>query len=171
MKATNKLIRSLVARRTGRAGLEFEDRPVCSRHLLVVGVNLASILGETSDPCIYCDSEWTDRWKQLICNNPWMRQLGKSDVVYLSGPMSGHPDFNRPAFHLVEHAVRLMGSRVISPAYVNPDLPYEQQIRIGLINVLRANVCIQLLGWRASGGAVREWTVATMAGNRIYYEV
>ena len=41
------------------------------------------------------------------------------DAVYLSGPMTGLPDFNRPAFHAAAAALRAQGYVVINPAEVD----------------------------------------------------
>lgn len=59
--------------------------------------------------------------------------------VYLSGPMTGLPDFNYPAFHDAAQRLRSIGHRVESPAENPPPArrhtlappPRDQQIRTG----------------------------------------
>lgn len=37
-------------------------------------------------------------------------------TIILSGPMTGLPDYNRPAFHAAANALRLRGHTVVNPA-------------------------------------------------------
>ena len=46
------------------------------------------------------------------------KPVDTEDAVYLSGPMTGLPDFNRPAFHAAAAALRAQGYVVINPAEV-----------------------------------------------------
>ena len=41
--------------------------------------------------------------------------------IYLSGPMSGWPDLNFPAFHAAAALLRGQGFEVVNPAEINPD--------------------------------------------------
>ncbi len=106
----------------------------------------------------------------LIDQNPWLRFISASDVVYLSGPMSNRPNLNRDAFHRWEHIIKIKGATVLSPAHANQRKVYHVLIREGLAMVIQSNVVVMLKDWRESHGANVEWTIATLIGNRIYYE-
>jgi hypothetical protein len=54
-------------------------------------------------------------------------------IIYISGPMTGYPDLNFPAFHLAASVLRSEGFTVISPAEI--ELPrvrskYQLQLMI-----------------------------------------
>ena len=46
-------------------------------------------------------------------------------IIYISGPMTGYPDFNRPAFHEAEAQLELAGYETISPAHIR--LPHIKE--------------------------------------------
>jgi hypothetical protein len=107
----------------------------------------------------------------IIDRNPWLSEISRYDVVYLSGPMSNLPNLNRDAFHQWEHIIKIQHATVLSPAHADQKKIYSQLIRDGLNMVIHANVTIMLLNWRDSHGANVEWTITTLIGNRVYYEV
>lgn len=81
--------------------------------------------------------------------------------VYISGPMTGIPEFNYPAFHAAEAAWAAAGWEVLNPAR-NPDgLSWAEYMRLDIAMVLRADMLVTLPGWEASRGAQLEWTIAT----------
>ena len=89
------------------------------------------------------------------------------DVVYLSGPMTGLPDFNRPAFHAAAAALRAQGHVVINPAEVDlgPDATWADYMRIHLAEIARRVTQVFVLpGWESSRGAQLEVHVARALG-------
>ena len=85
--------------------------------------------------------------------------------IYLAGPMSGHPDFNYPAFHDYARRWRAMGWTVENPAEAHDgrqDLAYSDYVRYDL-EALRACDAIALMpGWDGPNarGSVWEQAVA-----------
>lgn len=89
------------------------------------------------------------------------------DAVYLSGPMTGLPDFNRPAFHAAAAALREQGHVVINPAEVDlgPDATWADYMRIHLAEIARRVTQVFVLpGWESSRGAQLEVHVARSLG-------
>ncbi len=89
------------------------------------------------------------------------------DAVYLSGPMTGLPDFNRPAFHAAAAALREQGHVVINPAEVDlgPDATWSDYMRIHLAEIARRVTQVFVLpGWEGSRGAQLEVHVARALG-------
>ena len=73
---------------------------------------------------------------------------------YVSGPMTGLPDLNRPAFQQVAVTVRAAGHDPINPAELcPPDIPWKAAMRIDLAALKNANGLICLPGWERSRGA------------------
>ncbi|MDE2102578.1 MAG: DUF4406 domain-containing protein [Patescibacteria group bacterium] len=111
-----------------------------------------------------------NEYHQLVDRNPWLQHISSNDTVYLSGPMTNLPDLNRPAFARMEHALKVRGARVLSPAHADQSKIYHVLLRDGLTMVLSANVTVMLLGWEGSHGANVEWSMSMLVGNRLYYE-
>jgi hypothetical protein len=89
------------------------------------------------------------------------------DAVYLSGPMTGLPDFNRPAFHAAAAALRAQGYVVINPAEVDlgPAATWVDYMRIHLAEIARRVTQVFVLpGWEGSRGAQLEVHVARSLG-------
>jgi hypothetical protein len=73
---------------------------------------------------------------------------------YLSGPMTGLPDFNRPAFHAVARQVRAAGQGELNPAELcPPGLRWAAAMAIDLRALDTADGVILLPGWERSRGA------------------
>ena len=90
-----------------------------------------------------------------------------ADAAYLSGPMTGLPDFNRPAFHAAAAALRAQGHVVINPAEVDlgPDASWADYMRIHLAEIARRVTRVFVLpGWESSRGAQLEVHVARALG-------
>ena len=90
--------------------------------------------------------------------------------LYLCGPMTGLPDFNRPAFHAAAAQLRKAGYRVSNPAETTlpDDTEWQQFMRLGLVEMLEdCDALAYLPGHEASKGARIEIALATGLGWRV----
>ncbi|WP_053958368.1 DUF4406 domain-containing protein [Sulfobacillus thermosulfidooxidans] len=88
-------------------------------------------------------------------------------ILYLSGPMSGLPDFNYPAFHAMASQLRTRGYVVINPAESGtpPGWEYADYLRHDLVQLVEHAEGVALLpGWRTSRGSRVEVMVAEALG-------
>lgn len=86
--------------------------------------------------------------------------------VYLSGPMSGLPDYNRPAFYAAAARLRAMGYEVVSPAE-QPERPsWDEYMRHDIALMMGCRSIVMLPGWWQSRGARIEFDIAE--GLRFY---
>lgn len=91
-------------------------------------------------------------------------------IVYIAGPMTGLPDFNRPAFFAAEQILKAHGHIVLNPAVLPDGLEYEDYMGISEAMLIRAD-CIYLLnGWEHSQGAMRERSTAIARNMFIEYQ-
>jgi hypothetical protein len=87
--------------------------------------------------------------------------------VYVSGPMTGYPDYNFPAFHGMEAVLSALGYHTLNPARnFNGEHghPREDYMRLDIQNVLQADAVVMLPGWTQSVGARTEVMVAHQLG-------
>ncbi len=86
--------------------------------------------------------------------------------VYLSGPMTGYPEHNYPAFHAAREQLRSEGFEVLCPAEKGrvPGWAWEQYLKRDLIMVCFADAVVLLPGWADSRGACLEVHVARELG-------
>jgi hypothetical protein len=86
--------------------------------------------------------------------------------VYLSGPMTGIPEWNFPAFHAEAGRLRAMGYEVVSPAEVNPDtsMTWEQCLRADIKALCDCDAIALMNGWEGSKGAHLELHIAHRLG-------
>lgn len=91
--------------------------------------------------------------------------------VYLSGPMTGIPDFNFPAFNAEASRLRALGYDVVNPVDINPDTttPYNECLRNDLKALLTCDTIAMLPGYGASRGACLELSVARRIGMEVMY--
>lgn len=85
-------------------------------------------------------------------------------IAYLSGPITGNPDYKRQFAWAAKHLERL-GWDIINPAAMDRVVPvsafsYEDYMEIDLLLLSKADVLIQLPGWEESRGANREYGYA-----------
>lgn len=100
---------------------------------------------------------------------PYRRQL-PADAIYISGPMTGMPDLNFPAFNAEAARLRNLGLRVVNPAEVQlpAGSPWAAFMRADLIDMLRhCDTVVTLPGWDRSRGARIEVYVARQLGLRV----
>ncbi len=99
---------------------------------------------------------------------------GGGVTLYLSGPMSGLPEFNYPAFKAATERLRSQGHAVVSPHELPADCPgcanigyehsWSEHMRVDLAALLTCDVIVMLPGWQQSRGARLEKSVAEATG-------
>jgi hypothetical protein len=92
--------------------------------------------------------------------------------VYVSGPMTGMPLLNRPAFAEAARRIRLLGFDAVDPAVLSDlpdDAPHHVFMRRDIGLLLTCDAIAMLPGWHASRGATLERDVALGIGLRILH--
>jgi len=91
--------------------------------------------------------------------------------VYLSGPMSGLPEHNFPAFHAHAQLLRAAGHDVVNPADLNPDpgKSWEECLRTDLRELCSCEAIALMPGWERSKGANLELHVAHRLGLEVIH--
>ena len=86
--------------------------------------------------------------------------------VYLSGPMSGLPKYNYPAFYEAAMRLRLKGVEVLSPAEgtVTHDKMWSDYMRRAIKMLCDCDYNVRLPGWANSTGARLETQIADALG-------
>lgn len=86
--------------------------------------------------------------------------------IYLSGPMTGLPDLNFPAFHAEALRLRDLGHEVVNPAELNtdPTTGWHECLRADIKALLDCDAICMLPGWEQSAGAHLEMHVAHRLG-------
>ena len=86
--------------------------------------------------------------------------------VYISGPMTGLPEYNYPAFNAAEKELRDDGHEPINPARHGFIGGYEwaDYMRLALVDLSRAEAIHLLDGWENSRGARLERLIANCLG-------
>lgn len=89
--------------------------------------------------------------------------------VYISGPMTGVPHFNFPAFHAAAWMLRSRGYEVVNPAEINSetDGEWHQYLRADIKALCDCDALALLPGWEQSKGAHLELHIAHRLGLHI----
>ena len=103
------------------------------------------------------------------------------EVIYISGPMTGYPNFNREAFTKAKIRLIGQGKEVVSPVLLEQDDEgrtwkplqgkWEYYLKIALSRMLHCNAIVMLSGWQESKGARLERYLAETLGYKIYENV
>ena len=89
--------------------------------------------------------------------------MGKQ-VVYISGKMSGLPEYNRPAFMDAERRLKELDFVVLNPAWNPEGLDYENYMDIAFAMVRASDILVTLPGFEDSRGARAEVAYAECLG-------
>lgn len=87
--------------------------------------------------------------------------------VYLSGPMTGHPNYNYQAFDEAAAQLRALGHQVFNPTEQfdrDQSLPFSVYLRHDIDALQTVDAVVVLDGWEASAGAWLEVMIATAIG-------
>lgn len=85
-------------------------------------------------------------------------------TVYISGPMTGLPERNYPAFNQAELMLVAQGHEVLNPASLPDGLTYEEYMELDLEMVRRSQMVVTLPGWENSKGSNTEVDLARSLG-------
>ncbi|MGF1745265.1 DUF4406 domain-containing protein [Vibrio minamisatsumaniensis] len=96
------------------------------------------------------------------------RSLNK---VYIAGPMSGLPDFNRTSFFSLGNRIKHLGYVVLNPAVLPDGLTQAEYMDICCAMVRAADCVVMLEGWEDSDGAVAEYHLAKKLGKALMTEL
>jgi hypothetical protein len=91
--------------------------------------------------------------------------------IYISGPMTGIPEFNHPAFNKVAKILRQEGAIVFNPAEAfegKKDLPRHEYMRKDIKQLLEAEAIVMIEGWEQSKGARLELEIAKEINIPVY---
>lgn len=90
-------------------------------------------------------------------------------ILYLSGPMTGLPQWNVPAFNEAERQLKEAGYGVINPARHGHGRRWEFYMRLALKDLADAEAVALLPGWTHSRGAELEVHIARSLDMRARY--
>ncbi len=89
--------------------------------------------------------------------------------IYLSGPMSGIPDNNIPAFHDYAASLRADGHQVVSPAEIEESGTWEMCLRADVRELCTCDAIALMPGWESSKGANLELHIAHRLGMEVIH--
>lgn len=84
--------------------------------------------------------------------------------IYIAGPMTGHPDFNYPAFHAEAARLRALGYQVENPAENPQQGSWQAYMRVAIAQLVKCDAIALLPGWENSRGALIENGLAVSLG-------
>ena len=84
--------------------------------------------------------------------------------IYISGPITGKPNFNREAFTQAAEAIRAAGHEPVNPhelnAHLGDDQPWEEYLKRDIAALVNCDAIFMLYGWHESRGARLENKIA-----------
>lgn len=91
--------------------------------------------------------------------------------LYLSGPMTGIPDHNFPAFNAEAARLRGKGYDVVNPVDINADqqADWHACLRRDIAALTTCDAIALLPGWQGSAGAHLEMHIAHRVGMAIHF--
>lgn len=102
--------------------------------------------------------------------------LRYSLVHYISGPMTGLPDYNYPAFQAAADRLRKLGLKVVSPHEIPPPVGtyteeelWQYYMDRCMEQMDQCQAIVMLRGWPKSRGAVKELMRAQLQNWEAFY--
>lgn len=91
--------------------------------------------------------------------------------TYLSGPVSGIPENNAPAFHAEATRLRAEGFDVVNPHELGipPDAAWADCMRVDIRELMLCDTIRMLPGWQDSRGAKLELRIALELGFKVSF--
>ena len=89
--------------------------------------------------------------------------------IYISGPMTGLPEFNFPAFHAAAAKLRERGHAAVNPAEINAETggDWHYYLKADIKALCDCDALALLPGWQNSKGAHLELHIAHRLGLEI----
>lgn len=94
-------------------------------------------------------------------------RMNMTGRVYISGPMTGLPEYNAGAFRAAAASLRAMGFEVVNPSEIEPlagRRTWEHFMRADIKALCDCDIIVLLPGWQNSKGARLEAYVAKSIG-------
>jgi hypothetical protein len=98
--------------------------------------------------------------------------------VYISGPITGLPELNKPAFDAYAHALSVQGIGYFNPHAIPPPTEnleekalWQYYMRLCVKALPDCSEIHMLNGWEASSGARWEKSIAEMLGLHVVLQV
>lgn len=98
-------------------------------------------------------------------------EADRAGRTYIAGPMTGHDDFNYPAFNAAAAQLRSLGIAAINPADhgVVPGAKWEDYLRSDIAQLATCESIHFLLDWSKSRDALLEHHIATWLGMQLLF--
>ncbi|ENC6660101.1 DUF4406 domain-containing protein [Aeromonas hydrophila] len=87
--------------------------------------------------------------------------------IYIAGPMSGLPNFNRDAFNLEAERLSALGHVALNPAILPDGLEQHEYMALCIEMVKMADQLVMLPHWEHSAGATAEHALAIKLGKPV----
>lgn len=91
--------------------------------------------------------------------------------IYIAGPMTGLPDYNRPAFNAEAQRLQAIGHVPLNPALFPDGLEQHEYMALCIEMVKMADQLLMLPGWERSAGAFAEHALAIKLGKPVILPV
>lgn len=143
----------------------------CNKHLPAGWTATEFSRREVEAPCEICAFEWNSKVMNFIQLNPCLQNLDFASLTYISGPMTGIKDHNKPAFFVAEAAFKRQGYKILSPAHWPEGQEYAWYMEQDIKMILECTQIFCLKGWRQSRGSVVEVEVGKALNKHIIEEL
>lgn len=99
-----------------------------------------------------------------------MEKSKKKLKIFISGPMTGYPNWNKEAFDRAENRLRELGYDVFNPTWMQftEGWSHEEIMAIDLAALEKCDAVLQLDGWQESIGAQEEFEQAKRLNKKIF---